>query len=69
MKKDDPEMRKEIHDLPPRNHSGKLDEAVKSVYRRYGNNLTEFFRDAYKEAARKNAESESSKDNREVCAL
>lgn len=37
--------------------SGRLDQTIKAVYRKYGTDLPAFFRDAYaKEIARKNEE-------------
>lgn len=53
MKEEVEEMRKEAHDLPSRvSNSGRLDEAIKSVYERYGTDLSAFFRDAYEQVAR-----------------
>lgn len=54
-----PEMRKQAQEStrPPTVDSGNLDEAIKWVYKRYGTDLPAFFRDAYKEAARKHRES------------
>ncbi len=48
--------RKEVQE-PDRSHvSGSLNEAIKAVYQRYGTDLPTFFRDAYKEAARRHKE-------------
>jgi len=51
------EMRKEAQEpTSPAQNTGNLSEAIKAVYRRYGNDLPAFFRDAYKETARRHQE-------------
>jgi hypothetical protein len=50
-----PELRKEAQQpVADQNHNS-LDEAVKAVYREYGTDLSAFFRDAYREAAREHS--------------
>lgn len=53
-----PTLRKEVEEpVQPQHTSGKLDQAINAVYRKYGTDLPAFFRDAYaKEMARKNEE-------------
>jgi hypothetical protein len=53
MKKESTELRKEIQVTESQTNTGNLAEAAKSVYKRYGTNLSEFFRDAYEAEARK----------------
>lgn len=56
MKKVIPELRKEVEISSSKSDTGNLAEAVKWVYKRYGTDLSAFFRDAYKDAARKQQE-------------
>jgi hypothetical protein len=56
MKDEKLDMTKEAQISTPNVDTGNLAEAVKWVYKQYGTDLTAFFRDAYKEAARKHPE-------------
>lgn len=71
-KKAIPELTKEVQQAPvPQTNTGNLAEAAKSVYRRYGNDLSSFFRDAYEAEARKREKPEADKasHNLETCPL
>lgn len=58
MKEKTLEFRKEAEPSHPQSGTGDLAEAVKSVYKRYGTDLSAFFQDAYKNAERKSREKE-----------
>jgi hypothetical protein len=65
-----PELRKEAQAPVPQTNTGNLAEAVKSVYSRYGNDLSSFFRDAYEAEARKREKPEANNSHDlEVCPL
>lgn len=68
MKTDEKEMKKEVQNAPSHlTPNEKVDEAVKSVYQKYGTDLSRFFRDAY-EATAPERKNETSDDALEVCA-
>lgn len=54
MEKEIPEMRKEAQTA--NSDTGNLAESIKWVYRRYGTDLSKFFQDAYRDAARRQQE-------------
>jgi hypothetical protein len=56
MKDEKLNMRKEAQISTPKTDTGNLAEAVKWVYKEYGTDLSAFFQDAYKEAARRQQE-------------
>lgn len=55
------EVRKEVHTPVRQTNTANLAEAVKSVYQRYGTDLSSFFRDAYEAEARKREKAEADK--------
>jgi len=68
MRNDEHYMKKEATEIPSHvNPSGKLDEAVKSVYKKYGTDLSAFFQDAYKASARERKQKPGN-DELEACA-
>jgi hypothetical protein len=68
MKEERTELRKEIQTSTPQSNTGNLVEAAKSVYKRYGTDLSAFFRDAYEAEARKRQEKGADQSqNVEVC--
>ena len=73
MKKPTPELRKEMPaQSTPQTNTGSLAEAVKSVYARYGTDLSSFFQDAYEAEARKSEkrdEVDKAAHSLEVCPL
>jgi hypothetical protein len=70
MKEDDDDIEEMIKEaaLEPEYSTGNLTDAVKTVYKRYGTDLSSFFDDAYKERERRDRE--RSNDNAaEACVL
>lgn len=65
-KEKDPDMRKQIEPAPPAD-TGNLVQAAKLVYKRYGTNLTKFFRDAEAEEQKEREREHVNSTNLEVC--
>jgi hypothetical protein len=65
--KEDRDMKKELsEDFAVTDHG--LKEAVRSVYKRYGTNLSEFFEDAYQEEERERR-NRARDDTVEACSM
>jgi hypothetical protein len=71
MKKETPEVFTP-HSQPPSDvpvqTDAHVEEAAKSVYKRYGRNLSQFFRDAYAAEARKREKAANEAHDLEACA-